>query len=171
MDKTRLGWYDESVDKEGNMKKKIMVTIMILALCLTVFAACYGDKDYLKYVEKYGFWSNTAETSIAQPQTGNIVRDFLSTPSVDGKTKKVAFIGYDGCRADALINALKTSSATASYEEDSPLSGLAELLKGQGSGIYLAYAGETKARRPNRRPARLPVGRLCSAVSGASSTV
>lgn len=126
------------------MKKKIFIAVMVAALCLTLLTACYGDKYYLKDVEQYGFWENTAETSIAQPQIGQLVRDFLSSPSVDGKPKKVAFIGYDGCRADALINALKPSSATASYDENSPLSGLAELFKTDGAGIYLAYAGGNK---------------------------
>lgn len=110
------------------MKKKIIISVLVIALCLTLFTACYGDKDYLKDVENYGFWDNTAATSIAQPQIGRMVRDFLSSPSEDGKPRKVAFIGYDGCRADALINVLKTSSSTASYYEDSPVSGLTELL-------------------------------------------
>ncbi len=61
-----------------------------------VFIACYGDKDYLKDVENYGFRDNTAATSIAQPQIGRMVRDFLSSQSEDGKPGKVAFIGYDG---------------------------------------------------------------------------
>lgn len=128
------------------MKKKIIISVLVTALCLTSFTACYGDKDYLKDVENYGFWDNTAATSIAQPQIGRMVRDFLSSPSEDGKPRKVAFIGYDGCRADALINVLKTSSSTASYYEDSPVSGLTELLGKEGAGIYLAYAGGEKGK-------------------------
>lgn len=59
------------------MKKKIIISVLVIALCLTLFTACYGDKDYLKDVENYGFWDNTAATSIAQPQIGRMVRDFF----------------------------------------------------------------------------------------------
>lgn len=123
--------------------KKIVTVVLTVVLCLTAFTACYGDKDYLKNVENYGFWDNTAATSIAQPQIGKLVRDFLAGPS-DGRPKKVAFIGYDGCRADALVNVLKTPEEIGGHNETSLYSGIAELLKTEGSGIYLTYAGGDK---------------------------
>lgn len=138
------------------MKKKILCLLLVLALCVTALTACYGDKDYLKDVESYGFWDNSAETSIAQPQIGKLVRDFLSAPSDDGKPKKVAFIGYDGCRADALVNVLKTPSEIGGHNETSMYSGLAELLKTDGSGIYLAYAGGEKGKDNEQKTSTAP---------------
>lgn len=142
--------------REVIMKKKFICFILVVAVCALALTACYGDKNYLKDVNAYGFWDNDAATSIAQPSIGQYVRDFLSSPSVDNKPKKVAFIGYDGCRADALINVLATPGWEEGTGDTSPYSGIAELLKTQGAGIYLAYAGGSKGGENEQHTSTAP---------------
>ena len=125
------------------MKKRIVLIAAVLILAAVAagcFAAC-GDPDYFKNLDAYEFWDNEPEEAIAQPKIGQMVRDFLFAPSADGKTKKVAFIGYDGCRADALINVLDTPDKIGGDNSTSLCSGIAEVLKGEDAGIYYAYAG------------------------------
>ena len=75
--------------REAIMKKKFICFILVVAVCALALTACYGDKNYLKDVNAYGFWDNDAATSVAQPSIGQYVRDFLSSPSVDNKPKRL----------------------------------------------------------------------------------
>ncbi len=130
------------------MKKRIVLAtaiVVVAALSLSLLVGCYGDKDYFKDLDSYGFWSNAPDEAIAQPKIGQMVRDFLSAPLSDGKTaKKVAFIGYDGCRADALINVLDAPEEVDGDNVTGLYSGIADVLGDDGAGIYYAYAGGTK---------------------------
>lgn len=132
------------------MKKRLFTAaliVLVAALTLGCFTACCGDADYFADLAEYGFWANDPEEAIAQPKIGQLVRDFLNSPLPDGKTaKKVAFIGYDGCRADTLINVLDTPDEIGGDNSTSLYSGIAEVLKGEDSGIYYAYAGGQKGK-------------------------
>ena len=140
------------------MKKRIVLMVAVLILAAVAagcFAAC-GDPDYFKNLDAYGFWDNEPEEAIAQPKIGQMVRDFLSAPSADGKAKKVAFIGYDGCRADALINVLDTPDKIGGDNSTSLFSGIAEVLKGEDAGIYYAYAGGEKGKDNEQHTSTAP---------------
>ena len=141
------------------MKKRIVLVvavILVAAVCAGVFAAC-GDPGYFDDLDAYGFWNNEPSQAIAQPKIGQMVRDFLSSPLPEGKTaKKVAFIGYDGCRADALINVLDTPDEIGGDNSTSLYSGIAEVLKGEEAGIYYAYAGGEKGRDNEQHTSTAP---------------
>ena len=141
------------------MKKRIVLIAAVLLLAAVAagcFAAC-GDLDYFKDLDAYGFWDNEPEQAIAQPKIGQMVREFLSSPLPEGKSaKKVAFIGYDGCRADALINVLDTPDEIGGDNSTSLCSGIAEVLKGEEAGIYYAYAGGEKGQDNEQHTSTAP---------------
>ena len=145
---------------EDIMKKRLILTatiILVAALSVSAFAGCYGDKDYFVNLDAYGFWDNEPEQAIAQPKIGQMVREFLSEPLSAGKTaKKIAFIGYDGCRADALINVLDTPDEIGGDNSTSLYSGIAEVLKSPDAGIYYAYAGGTKGGEDEQHTSTAP---------------
>lgn len=142
------------------MKKRLFsaaLIVLVAALTLGCFTACYGDADYFANLAEYGFWANDPDEAIAQPKIGQFVRDFLNSPLSDGKTaKKVAFIGYDGCRADALINVLDTPDEIGGDNSTSLYSGIAEVLKGDDAGIYYAYAGGQKGKDSEQHTSTAP---------------
>lgn len=137
-------------------KRNIIVVCIVLLLSCCLLTACYGDKKYLEKVDSYGFWDNKSSEAIAQPNIGARVEEFLKTPSVDNKKKKVAFIGYDGCRADALINALDTPDEIGGHNDTSTYSGIAKVLKDERAGIYIAYAGGEKGKDNEQHPSTAP---------------
>ncbi len=141
------------------MKKKVVLIVaalLVAAVCAGVFAAC-GDPDYFDDLSAYGFWDNQPSQAIAQPKIGQMVRDFLSSPLPEGKSaKKVAFIGYDGCRADALINVLDTPDEIGGDNSTSKYSAIAEVLKGEEAGIYYAYAGGEKGKDNEQHTSTAP---------------
>ena len=73
------------------MKKRLFTAaliVLVAALTLGCFTACYGDADYFADLAEYGFWANDPEEGIAQPKIGQLVRDFLNSPLPDGKSEK-----------------------------------------------------------------------------------
>lgn len=134
--------------KFSNKIVKILGIVTAAGIMTVSLSAC-GKKDktesnpqYLNNVSKYTFWSNNAETSIPEYQTYRHVHNFLDGCTVkdgnavteNGKIRKVLFIGFDGCRADALPYVLGDAN-----NSKTGVSGIARLLA-QG-GIYLAYCG------------------------------
>lgn len=129
--------------------KALKVSAMALSVVMIAasFAACDAAKDskYLEKVDSYTFWENDASQAISQPNIGKMVEEFLNSDS-NGKAKKVAFIGYDGCRADVLINALKSGATDkdgndlSGHNEDGTYSALAKI-KNDGGKLYIAHAG------------------------------
>lgn len=123
--------------------------------CLFIAAACAffvplvgcddgakadGDPQYFSYVCDYSFWDNDGAQSIAQYKLYDVMDEFLSggeiadgSVVVDGVTRKVLFVGWDGVRADAILNVVSEASG-----------GLNRLKK--NGGLYLAYAGGEKGK-------------------------
>ncbi len=135
------------------MKKSFIISLIIIAItvCLA-FSGCSGeDKAYFDKVSSYSFWDNEGSQAIAQYKFYNVVKDFLSGGEIkdgscvteQGKTRKVLFIGWDGARADAMLNLFYDGFDTNEYNYPlSDYSGL-NLLKDEG-GLYIAYAGGEK---------------------------
>lgn len=94
------------------MKKKVCfaITVLVMAIALIgVMVSCTAaDSKYLKKVSSYTFWSNTSDQAIPQTAIHDIVTEHMNMPSTDGKVKKAAIIGFDGARADGLVNILKS---------------------------------------------------------------
>lgn len=135
------------------MKKAIKIGVLALALATTAatLSACSGGKPsqkqkYFDQVSSYTFWENNLSEAIPQPNIGKMIWEFIDSESTDGKAKKVAFIGYDGCRADALINVLESGVKDKSENDlsgdkvKSLYSGLGRVLD-EGGHIYMAHAG------------------------------
>lgn len=134
------------------MKKTIKIGVAVLALAMTTatLGGCNGKasekKNYLDEINSYAFWENDLSEAIPQPNIGKMVLEFLDTENTDGKAKKVAFIGYDGCRADALITALKSGAQDkkgndfSGDKDKSMYSGIGRVLD-QGGHLYMAHAG------------------------------
>ena len=100
---------------------------------------------------EYSFWDNEGSQAIPQYQVYNIVKDYLNGGEIkdgaciteEGKKRKVLFIGWDGARADAMLNLFYDSFSTNGYNYPvSDYIGLG-LLKDKG-GLYIAYAGGEK---------------------------
>lgn len=142
------------------MRKKIfctVVSVISLVMILCLVGCTPTDKKYLKKVAAYGIWDNTAEQSIAQYKYYQIMDEYLSDGTIvdgevigkDGKKKKVAFIGWDGVRADGMANIFnvkgndKDKEFDGNYNSDTPYSGLGSIKKA-GGGLYLAYCGGEK---------------------------
>lgn len=138
-------------------KKLISVILAVLALAviMTGFTACQkeetpeSDSNYLANVNKYFFWSNTADTAIAEYNTYNHVHSFLDECEIvngdaiapNGKIRKVLFLGFDGMRADAVAYVLedKNSDKYTANNSKTNVSALKRLA--QQGGIYIGYCG------------------------------
>ncbi len=63
-------------------------------------------ENYEKRISAIDIYENTLETAVPQTQVYDIVMEHLRAPLPAGKTeKKVLVLGWDGCRADAMIMA------------------------------------------------------------------
>lgn len=138
-------------------KKLISVISAVLALAVIMmdFTACQkeetpeSDSNYLANVNNYSFWSNTADTAIAEYNTYNHVHSFLDECEIvngdaiapNGKIRKVLFLGFDGMRADAVAYVLedKNSDKYAANNSKTNVSALKRLA--QQGGIYIGYCG------------------------------
>ena len=85
--------------------------------------------DYLALLNRTQIFANRAQDAIPQTQVHDIVLEFFKETDHGGKTPKCLLIGYDGARADALINT-----------KDNPQAGT-QLLKADGGAIYNMYTG------------------------------
>lgn len=112
--------------------KKILLGFF--ALCLTVPGAFSAPKDsysaYKKAVKSVDIYENTLDTAVPMTEVYRIVNEFMAEDLPAGKTeKKVAVLGYDGCRADAL-----------SLIGDAENSGIQTLINDGGKAV-IAYCG------------------------------
>ena len=84
--------------------------------------------DYLTQLNRAGIFANRAQNSVPQTALRGIVMDFFEADH-GGKTPKCLVVGYDGARADALINT-----------KDDPAAGT-QVLRADGGAIYSMYTG------------------------------
>ena len=84
--------------------------------------------DYMSRLNRTGIFENRAQASLPQTVVHDIVLEFFEADH-GNKTPKCLLIGYDGARADALINT-----------KDDPNAGT-QLLKRGGGAVYQVYAG------------------------------
>ncbi len=84
-------------------------------------------KDRMHMIEIY---ENDLETALPMTKIHSIIQDHLNAPLPKGKTeKKVLVLGYDGCRADSMIQL-----------PENKLSSIRTVLDDGGYG-YIAYCG------------------------------
>lgn len=116
--------------------------IVILSVCLT---GCKNNK-YFEEVSSYTFWANKGEEAIAQTHVYDMVKEHMATDN--GKEKKVLVLGFDGTRADALVNirnsGVKDKKGNEKYSGDSPnvrVSAVNHIVDELNGAMYIAYAG------------------------------
>lgn len=147
------------------MKRGFLISVLLIVIIVCFsFCGCSGeDKEYFEKVSEYSFWDNEGSQAIPQYQVYNIVKDYLNGGEIkdgaciteEGKKRKVLFIGWDGARADAMLNLFYDSFSTNGYNYPvSDYSGLG-LLKDEG-GLYIAYAGGEKGTESQQEPSTCP---------------
>lgn len=113
------------------------------------FDTTQSEKDYIQAVQVSGIFENTCAAAYPQTVTARLIREHF-TDTDCGKRKKALIIGFDGARADGMLNLVKSRDPKlAVTNEDSRLSAVCALKK-QG-GLYLTYAGGEPGDRATRQ--------------------
>lgn len=144
------------------MKKKLFAVSFLTVVVMLVLSACSASNSkYFKEIDEYVFWSNDASQAVPQTNVRNIIDDHMANEN--GKEKKILFIGFDGTRADGLINLIQ-SGVKDKDSKDNDLSGAGSSnpifsginkLNATG-GVYQAYAGGEKGKETQQHPSTAP---------------
>ncbi len=146
------------------MKKKIIISIVSVVVVLGIiaggltayFTRYFKDENdteelYRQNVTSVGY-ENTIETAYPFTDVYGIIKQHFEAALPEGKTeKKVAIIGYDGCRAD--IIAEKQDNGAINY------------LLEKGASINLAYVGGVNYPATNTQDTSTAPG-WCSMITG-----
>lgn len=141
----------------------IQAILRVISAILTFGMMLYGSVlginfndtigNYKDNVEKVAY-ENDFDTALPQTEIYSIVQNFYNAPLPEGKTeKKVAVIGFDGCRADIL--SLMGSEDTSAIKT----------LKNQGGNLVLSYCGGVNYPAFNTQATSTAPG-WCSMVTG-----
>ncbi len=140
----------------------VIVVLGIIAGALALYFTRYHeDKNdteelYRKNVALVGY-ENTIETAYPTTDVYNIINEHFKSDLPEGKTeKKVAIIGYDGCRAD--IVAERQDNGAINY------------LLNKGASINLTYCGGVNFPAENTQATSTAPG-WCSMLTGVWSDV
>lgn len=145
-------------------KKKIIISVISVVLALGIIAGSlaiyftkfHKDKNdteefYRQNVASIGY-ENTIETAYPTTDVYDIINNHFRSELPAGKTeKKVAVIGYDGCRADIL-----------NERQDN---GAINYLLGKGASINLTYCGGVNYPAENIQATSTAPG-WCSMITG-----
>jgi len=91
--------------------------------------------DYPAQLDRTAIFDNRAQDALPQTAMYDIVIGHFAKERTDGKTPKCLIIGYDGARADALINTKGDPQAAT------------QAVKADGGKIYNMYCGGDLPRR------------------------
>lgn len=131
---------------QKSKKVSIFVQLMSLVVLLTVFLAGCNKSKYFDMVSSYTFWENDGNTAIAQTHVYDMVKEHMENDN--DKEKKVLLLGFDGTRAEALVNVRPSGvldkDGNDIYSGDNPkakFSAINHIVDDLGGKMYLAYAG------------------------------
>lgn len=96
-----------------------------------------NNKKYISSINAKGLFDNTYETRIPQTVVG---RAILSHFEKADRIPKCLFIGWDGCRGDAMKYLIKSEDAKVSGCNDTNVFSAIAALKAAG-GLYVSYVG------------------------------
>ncbi|MGN1418542.1 MAG: hypothetical protein ACI4W6_04375 [Acutalibacteraceae bacterium] len=97
----------------------------------------FSNKKYVKSLNAKGIFDNTYETRIPQTVASDVIlKHFEKTD----KQPKCIFIGWDGCRADAMKYLIKSEDRKVSGDNDTGVYSAVSSLKETG-GLYITYVG------------------------------
>lgn len=94
-------------------------------------------KKYIHSVNAKGIFDNTYEAKLPQTVIGGIILKHFENRQ---KTPKCLFIGWDGCRADAMKYIIKSENEQVSGKNDTNIYSAIASLKDNG-GLYITYVG------------------------------
>ena len=123
----------------------VLKNLFLFAKILLV-VIMFNNFEFLKkhkiknYVEKSGVFANNISNAIPQTEVAQAIRKHMES---EGKTKKVALIGFDGARGDSIVPLVKNNYNN--YFLNSKYSAI-EYLKEHGK-IFLSYTGGCKGCR------------------------
>lgn len=135
------------------MKKKfklIVFAVLTVVLIMSLVACNGSNKAYLEEINEWSFWDNDSTESLEQTAIYDIAKAHMLAGEVEGyegKDKKVLIMGFDGARADTLINVFRdtnnetngTKSPNNLYNTNVEFSALNELA--ETGGVYHMYTG------------------------------
>lgn len=97
----------------------------------------FTSKKYIKSINSNGIFDNSYEHRMPQTVVGRIICKHFETAQ---KTPKCLFIGWDGCRADAMKYIIKSNDAKISGTNQTNMFSAIDELKKVG-GLYITYVG------------------------------
>jgi len=103
--------------------------VMFLGALFGAGQAIMPHGDYLIQLNRTGIYDNKAQCALPQTALHGIVIEHFNRERSDGKAPKCLIIGYDGARADALVNT-KCDPKSA-----------VQAVKADGGKIYNMYCG------------------------------
>jgi len=115
----------------GWLGKKLGAALLAVCLAAAALGGALGwprPEAPNEPFHRLDIFENSVEDSIPQPKIHDIILAHFEQARTDGKTPKCLFIGFDGCRSDALANIVPGESAIMALQAD-------------GGGLYNAYAG------------------------------
>lgn len=97
----------------------------------------FASKKYIKSINENGIFDNTYEERIPQTVASKVILGHFEKSL---KKPKCLFIGWDGCRADAMKYLIKSDDEKVSGANDTAVYSAISTLKGNG-GLYITYVG------------------------------
>ncbi|MGN0467909.1 MAG: alkaline phosphatase family protein [Acutalibacteraceae bacterium] len=114
-------------------------------------------KEYIRSVNAKGIFDNTFETKIPQTVVRQVI---LRHFEASDKKPKCLFIGWDGCRADAMKYLIQSDDKKVSGSNITGLfSAIAEVKK--SGGLYITYVGGDKSNLQETSTAQGWASALC----------
>lgn len=124
----------------------IFAVILTLAVVMTISLTGCSNSKYFEEISSYTFWANKGNEAISQTHIYDMVMDHIN--SENGKAKKVLLLGFDGMRADAIVNirqsGVKDENGNDIYSGDNinrKNSAINHIVDDMGGKMYIAYCG------------------------------
>ncbi len=114
-------------------------------------------KKYIHSVNAKGIFDNTFETKYPQTVISQIIINHFDTCT---KQPKCLFIGWDGCRADAMKYLIKSEDEKISGSNDTAIFSAIRTMKKNG-GLYITYVGAEKGNEQETSTAQGWASALC----------
>ena len=117
----------------------------------------FKDKRYINSVNAKGIFDNTYETKLPQTVINSIILKHFEESE---KKPKCLFIGWDGCRADAMKYIIKSEDSKISGSNDTNIYSAISSLKNNG-GLYITFVGGDKGSEQETSTAQGWASALC----------
>lgn len=117
----------------------------------------FKDKKYIEYINAKGIFDNTYESKLPQTIVGKIILQHFEKAE---KKPKCLFLGWDGCRGDAMKYLIKSDNEKVSGQNNTGVYSAVSALKSSG-GLYITYVGGDKGCEQETSTAQGWASALC----------